>query len=157
MFFVIQYHHGIGSAPNFESNGNGENGTMVAGGGVHTDGNGKDLKRFYYRPQRSWGKVMFLHVWVILFTGGVLSQHALQQVSGGVLSQHALQMVSQHALQQVSRGSAPRKGLLGGCLVDTPGTATAAGGTHPTGMHSCLICPRSVNEPLLPSRHVQIK
>ena len=21
---------------------------------------------------------------------------------------------------------------------DTPGTATAAGGTHPTGMHSCL-------------------
>ena len=31
----------------------------------------------------------------------------------------------------------------GGCLVrggcgDPPGTATAAGGTHPTGMHSCL-------------------
>ena len=27
----------------------------------------------------------------------------------------------------------------GGCLVETPpGTATAAGGTHPTGMHSCL-------------------
>ena len=25
-----------------------------------------------YRPQRSWGKVMFLHVSVILFTGGVL-------------------------------------------------------------------------------------
>ena len=26
----------------------------------------------------------------------------------------------------------------GGCLVETvPGTATAAGGTHPTGMHSC--------------------
>ena len=24
----------------------------------------------YYRPQRSWGKVMFLHVCVILFTGG---------------------------------------------------------------------------------------
>ena len=28
----------------------------------------------------------------------------------------------------------------GGCLVETPRTATAAaGGTHPTGMHSCLI------------------
>ena len=27
----------------------------------------------------------------------------------------------------------------GGCLVETPGKATAAGGTHPTGMHSCLI------------------
>ena len=25
----------------------------------------------------------------------------------------------------------------GGCLVDTPRMATAAGGTHPTGMHSC--------------------
>ena len=31
--------------------------------------------------------------------------------------------------------------LVGGCLVETPPpprTATAAGGTHPTGMHSCL-------------------
>ena len=28
-------------------------------------------------------------------------------------------------------------GLLGG-LMETPRTATAAGGTHPTGMHSCL-------------------
>ena len=25
----------------------------------------------------------------------------------------------------------------GGCLVETPRTATATGGTHPTGMHSC--------------------
>ena len=25
---------------------------------------------YFYRPQRSWGKVMFLHVSVILFTGG---------------------------------------------------------------------------------------
>ena len=32
----------------------------------------------YYRPQRSWGKVMFLHVSVILFTGG-----------GGVCPLHA--------------------------------------------------------------------
>ena len=41
-------------------------------------------------------------------------------------------------------GSAPGEDLLpggllpGGCLVETPpGTATAAGGTHPTGRHSC--------------------
>ena len=27
----------------------------------------------------------------------------------------------------------------GGGLVETPPTATAAGGTHPTGMHSCGI------------------
>ena len=56
----------------------------------------------YYRLQRCWGKVMFLHVSVILFTRGVVSQHTLQQVSRGVVSQHALQVVSQHALQQVS-------------------------------------------------------
>ena len=29
-----------------------------------------------YRPQRSWGKVMFLHVSVILFTGGSAPLHA---------------------------------------------------------------------------------
>ena len=54
-------------------------------------------------------KVMFLHVSVILFTGG------------GVLSQHALQVVSQHALQQ--------GGLLwGGCLFQ--------GGSAPGGVCS---------------------
>ena len=62
----------------------------------------------FCHPQRSWGKVMFLHVSVILFTVGVVSQHASQMVSQpglqGVVSQHALQVVSQHALQQVSRG-----------------------------------------------------
>ena len=50
----------------------------------------------YYRPQRSWGKVMFSHVSVILFMGGVV-----------VVSQHALQVVSQHALQQVSGSGIP--------------------------------------------------
>ena len=30
----------------------------------------------YYRPQRSWGKVMFLQASVILSTGGVCSVHA---------------------------------------------------------------------------------
>ena len=39
--------------------------------------------------------------------------------------------------------SAPRgRGMVsapgGGCLVETPLMATAAGGMHPTGMHSCL-------------------
>ena len=81
----------------------------------------------------------------------VVSQHALQQVSRwGVLSQHALQVVSEHALQQVS-GRCLVWGVPapGGCLVwgacsgglpgrDPPRMATAAGGTHPTVMHSCL-------------------
>ena len=52
-----------------------------------------------YRPQRSCGKVMFLHLSVILFTGGGVWQ------------------TPPRPLQQ---------------------TATAADGTHPTGMHSCL-------------------
>ena len=63
----------------------------------------------YYRPQRSWGKVMFLHVCVVLFTGGVLSQHALQ-------------VVSQHALQQVSRGDA-----IAACIAGGIPTCLAAG------------------------------
>ena len=29
---------------------------------------------------------------------------------------------------------------LGGCLVETPGTATTAGGMHPTGIHASVIC-----------------
>ena len=40
-----------------------------------------------------------------------------------------------------SRGSAPEGWclVLRGCLMERPpGRATAAGGTHPTGMHSCL-------------------
>ena len=33
----------------------------------------RPLCLYFYRPQRSWGKVMFLHVSVILFTGGSAS------------------------------------------------------------------------------------
>ena len=35
-----------------------------------------------------------------------------------------------------SRGEVPGPGG-GGCVETPPGTATAAGSTHPTGMHSC--------------------
>ena len=54
---------------------------------------------------------MFLQVSVILFGGGCL-------VLGGL----------------VPGGSCSGRGV---CLVETPRTATAAGGTHPTRMHSC--------------------
>ena len=64
-----------------------------------------------YRPQRSCGKVMFLHVSVILFTGGVW-----QADTPG----------STHTHPMADRDPSP-----------THGTATAADGTHPTGMHSC--------------------
>ena len=68
----------------------------------------------YYRPQRSWGKVIFSQASVILLTGG----------RSGPAGGSALGSVC-------SRG--------GGAWWRPPGTATPAGGTHPTGMHSCLI------------------
>ena len=101
--------------------------------------------------KRSCGKVMFLQVSVIVFTGGVLSQHALQvvsqhalqQVSGGGLSKHALQVSRPKPKGEVegdlARGvpalgavPAPRGCLLwggcclGGCLL--PGGVPAPGG-----------------------------
>ena len=106
------------------------------------------------------GRVLSQHALQVVFqhdlqqvSRGVLSQHALQvvsqhdlqQVSRGLLSQHALQVVSQHALQQVSRGVPAPRGVCfqGVCSWGVPGgdpsgTTTAAGSTHPTGMHSCF-------------------
>ena len=65
----------------------------------------------FYRPQRSWGKVMFLHVSVILFTGGGSPG---PHPGGGVSRPTPRRGVSQHALRQ------------------TPLTAA-------TGMHSCFL------------------
>ena len=113
---------------------------------------------------------MFLQVCVCQWGRGV-SQHALQ-----VVSQHALQQVSRgcgipaclagfqaHSQGGSLGGSGPGpqpRGKLrgiwpGGCLLGvmwrSPLMATAAGGTHPTGMHSCLLsfsrrC-RTIGEP----------
>ena len=147
---------------------------------------------FSYLPPANevWGKVIFLPLSVILFTGGMLSQHALQvvsqhalqQVSSGVVSQHALQVspkskgkfrgsgwggLQAHTqggswggsgpgpqprgkLRRIWAGGVPSQGgfLLqgGGVCGDPPVTATAAGGTYPTGMHSCLLLHWSVNK-----------
>ena len=40
----------------------------------------------HYRPQHSYGKVMFLHMSVILSTGGCVSEHALGQAPPGQTS-----------------------------------------------------------------------
>ena len=64
----------------------------------------------YYRPQRSWGKVMFLQASVILLTGGVLSQQALHIGIPACLAaglQGGVPLV----------GSAPGGSVPGGCLV----------------------------------------
>ena len=72
-----------------------------------------------------------------------------------MLSQHALQVVSQHALQQApgggsAPGGVPAPGgylLQGGVCGDPPlkEDGSVVDGTHPTGMHSSLLCIRVVN------------
>ena len=78
-------------------------------------------------PQRSWGKVMFLHVCVILFTGGSgpggSGPRGVVPAPGG----------------GGSPGPHPRGKLRGIRSRPTPPPmATAAGSMHPTGMHSCV-------------------
>ena len=66
-----------------------------------------------------WVKVIFLHLSVILFTGG-------GACSGGYLLPGGVP----------APGGMPAPGV--GAWWRPPQTATAAGGTHPTGMHSCF-------------------
>ena len=73
--------------------------------------------------KRSCGKVMFLHLFVILLTGGrctPLGTHT-------PLDRHPLDRHTPYADTAPPGGSPPR-----------PEMATAADGTHPTGMHSCF-------------------
>ena len=85
-----------------------------------------------YRPQRSWGKGY-------IFTGVCDSVHrGVCLLRGGGLLWGDL-LPGECLLWGVYSGGG---GVPGpdGCLVETPrGTATAAGGMHPTGMHSCSI------------------
>ena len=71
----------------------------------------------FYRPQRSCGKVMFLHLSVILsMAGGLAGRHPLDRHPPG-----------RHPL--ADRHPPGRQ--------TPPGTATAADDTHPTRMHFC--------------------
>ena len=76
----------------------------------------------HYRPQRSCVKVMFSHASVILFTGG-----------------RGMHVRGAYMVQGCSwQGVCMAGGMCGGggaCTAQQ--TATAADGTHPTGMHSC--------------------
>ena len=138
------------------------------------------IQYFYHRPKRSYGKVMFLHLSVILFTGDVsVPACTTGHMTGGLCPGGSLSRVGVSLSGRVSvQGgglSVWGGSLFGGvsvsiCLClhlgrDPPGqttpsadtslgrhppgrhhalgrhpppTATAAGGTHPTGMHSCL-------------------
>ena len=64
----------------------------------------------YYRPQRSYGKLMFLHLSVILFTGEVSVQGrslSRRSLSGGILSR----MGSLSRVGFLSRGSLSSRGF----------------------------------------------
>ena len=70
-----------------------------------------------YRPQRSRGKVMFSQASVILFTGGYPSMY---------WGRHPPRQTPPPCADATPPGRHPP-------------TATAADGTHPTGLHSCLL------------------
>ena len=108
---------------------------------------------FCYRPQRSMGKGIFFYrrLWFCpqggcLLLGGCLVRGGTWS-RDGVCSQGDAWSQGELVWGVCSwgvpglEGSAPGGLVPGGCLVETPvpppGTATAAGGTHPTGMHSC--------------------
>ena len=87
----------------------------------------------FYHPQRSCGKVKFLHLSVILFTGGCLPQCMLgytQPPDTPLLGRHPLADTPQ---TDTSPGQTP-------AWADThpQQMATAVDSTHPAGMHSCL-------------------
>ena len=67
----------------------------------------------FYRPQRSCGKVIFLHLSVILFTGGCLGRHPLLGRLS-LLGRHPLKQTlpPYYPLRQISPGQTP--------LADTP-------------------------------------
>ena len=96
----------------------------------------KVIRQAYYRPQRSWGKVIFSEACVknSVHRGGGISRPTPRGRLGGLAGGAGLQAhtwgvsrprlgvcVFQHALRQT-----PQQQM-----------ATAAGSTHPTGMHSC--------------------
>ena len=80
------------------------------------------MTRFSLLPPANevWGKVIFSQAFVKNSVGGVPAPG----LGGGVPAPGGLVL-----------GGA----CSGGCLVEIPRTVTAAGGTHPTGMHSCLL------------------
>ena len=108
-----------------------------------------------YRPQRSWGKVMFLHVSVILFTGGNTWAGPPRQVHppGRYTPCQVHPVAGTHWAGTPPRQVAPQAGTPPGrhplsrytprasiswpqCML---GYSQQAGGTHPTGLHSCFV------------------
>ena len=99
----------------------------------------------HYRPRTKFAKVMFLHVSVILFTGG-LQAHTQGEVEGSGWGQGFPGPYPGEVGVWLWGVGAPDLGVSwprqGMCIpacteADPQQMATAADGTHPTGMHSC--------------------
>ena len=104
-----------------------------------------------YRPQRSWGKVIFSQASVILFIGGVCLSTCWDTTTSGTRHPHRS---SRHPLPRARHnpgpGTPPGAGTPPPQQQASPGAGTplhrracweirsTTGGTHPTGMHSCL-------------------
>ena len=80
----------------------------------------------HYRPQRSWGKVMFLHVSVILFTVG------RGDWEDNPLGRHPPPSADTPANIPPPWADIP----VAQCML---GYGQQTGGTHPTGMQSCFV------------------
>ena len=76
-----------------------------------------------------WGKVIFFHLSVILFTGGSASVHA------GILPPPTLW--EQTPQSRHPRGADTPLGQTPPCTVHAGRYGQQAGGMHPTGMQSC--------------------
>ena len=89
-----------------------------------------------YSPQRSCGKVMFIHVSVILLTGRLWQTDTPLAGRHPEAGRHP--PAGRHPLagRQLPPDNPPATPLPGR---HPPGTATAADGTHPIGMHSCYL------------------
>ena len=79
--------------------------------------------RYFYRPQRSWGKVIFLEACVknSVHGGGGGGRGGRAWRGGGI------------AWWVASVAGGVHGGGEGACMANSQ----SAGGTHPTGMHSC--------------------
>ena len=75
-----------------------------------------------------WGKVMFLHLSVILFTGGGV--YPSMQWGRHPLGRHPPRQTPPQA-DTLAPGQTPPS--------NTTGYGQQVGGTHPTGMHTCCI------------------
>ena len=96
------------------------------------------IVNLYYRPQRSWGKVIFSEACV---------KNSVHSVGGGYPSMPC-RSPGPHLGEELEGSGleGPQAHTQGGIPACTeadpsppPLTVTAAGGTHPTGMHCCLV------------------